>query len=175
MKELKENISSAIKVLQHELSTLRVGRAHPSILDGVKVDYYGTQTPVSQVAAINAPEARMLTIKPWDKSQLKPIEKAIRESTLDLNPQIDSDIIRVAMPVPTEERRKDLTKTARSYGEKCKVSIRGARHNARDRADALNNENEAETIRKSIEEAVSEAMKQVDGIVSTREKEILTQ
>src|SRR4029079_4524877 len=100
--------------------------------DGVRVDYYGTMTPLNQMAHINIPEPRLLTVKPWDKTQMKAVEKALRESDLGLNPQADGDLIRLPLPPLTEERRKEFVKIARKYGEECKVTIRKARHAALD-------------------------------------------
>src|SRR5450755_3447627 len=123
-KELLSSIAKAHDVLRRELAKLRAGRAHPSLLDGVRVDYYGTMTPLAQMAHVNVPEPRLLTVKPWDKSAMKIVEKALRENDLGLNPQTDGDIIRVPLPPLTEERRKEYVKIARKYGEDCKIVIR---------------------------------------------------
>src|SRR6185312_4316933 len=103
-KELASSIAKAHDALKRELSKLRAGRAHPSLLEGIRVDYYGTSTPLAQMAHVNVPEPRLITVKPWDKSQTKAVEKAIRESDLGLNPQPDGDIIRIPLPPLTEER-----------------------------------------------------------------------
>lgn len=131
-KELVAALAKAQEVLKRDLAKLRAGRANPALLDGVKVDYYGTLTVLSQMAHINVPEPRLLTVKPWDKTQVKAVEKAIRESELGLNPQADGDIIRIPLPPLTEERRRDFVKLAKKYGEECKVTIRKARHDALD-------------------------------------------
>jgi ribosome recycling factor len=177
-KELTSAISKAHDALRRELAKLRAGRAHPNLLEGIRVDYYGTSTPLAQMAHVNVPEARMITVKPWDKSQIKAVEKALRESDLGLNPQPDGDIIRIPLPPLTEERRKEFVKIARKYGEECKVSIRKARHDALDMLNALEGDGEASADdvdrgKKKAEETVSDGSKQVDSIVGSKEKDIL--
>src|SRR5688572_21540747 len=141
--ELTESVQKAHGSLKRELGKLRTGRAHPSMLDSLRVDYYGQATPISQMATVNAPEPRLLMIKPWDKSQVKAVEKAIRESDLGLNPQVDGELIRIPVPALSEERRRDLVKVARKHGEECKVGIRRARHEALDILTELKKEGEA--------------------------------
>jgi ribosome recycling factor len=177
-KELLSSISKAHDVLRRELAKLRAGRAHPSLLEGVRVDYYGTMTPLAQMAHINVPEARLLTVKPWDRSAMKAVEKAIREADLGLNPMTDSDIIRVPLPPLTEERRKEFVKIARKYGEECKVTIRKARHEALDMLSQVESEGGAsadavDRAKKKAEETVADGGKQVDSLVSGKEKDIL--
>ncbi len=177
-KELVSAIGKALEVLKRDLSKLRAGRANPGLLDGVKVDYYGTMTPLAQMAHVNVAEARLLVVKPWDRSQVKAVEKAIRESDLGLNPQADGEIIRLPLPPLTEERRRDFVKLAKKYGEECKVSIRKARHDALDMLTQIDTEGEAsadevDRAKKRSEETVSDAAKQVDTIVSHKEKDIL--
>jgi ribosome recycling factor len=174
-KELLSSIAKAHDVLRRELAKLRAGRAHPSLLDGVRVDYYGTMTPLAQMAHVNVPEPRLLTVKPWDRSVMKAVEKAIREGDMGLNPMTDGDIIRVPLPPLTEERRKEFVKIARKYGEECKVTIRKARHEALDMLGAIDDES-ADAIdraKKKTEETVAEGTKQVEGLVSAKEKDIL--
>ena len=175
-KELVSAIGKAHDALKRELSKLRAGRAHPSLLDGIRVDYYGTVTPLGRMAHINIPEPRLITVKPWDKSAMKGVEKAIREADLGLNPQPDGDIIRVPLPPLTEERRREFVKIARKYGEECKVTIRKARHDALDMLNALEGEVSADLIdrgKKKAEETVAEGSKQVDTSVASKEKDIL--
>lgn len=175
-KELVSSIGKAHEVLKRELAKLRAGRAHPSLLEGVRVDYYGAITPLAQMAHINVPEPRLLVVKPWDRSAMKGVEKAIREADLGLNPQPDGDIIRVPLPPLTEERRKEFVKIARKYGEECKVTIRKARHEALDMLSALDTEVSADIVdrgKKKAEETVAEGSKQVDALVSGKEKDIL--
>src|SRR5580698_10701268 len=177
-RELVAAIGKAMEALKRDLAKLRAGRANPGLLDGVKVDYYGTLTPLSQMAHVNVPEARLITVKPWDKSQVKAVEKAIREGDLGLNPQTDGDLIRIPIPPLTEERRKDFVKIARKYAEECKVTIRKARHDALDFLSELDTGGEAsaddvDRAKKKVEETVAEGAKQVDGIVGNKEKDIL--
>ncbi len=176
--ELKDSIEKAKEALRRELSKLRTGRAHPAMLDSLRVDYYGQTTPISQMATVNVPEPRMLTVKPWDKSQVQAVEKALRESDLHLNPQVDGDLIRIPIPALSEERRKELVKIAKKQGEECKVAVRKARHEALDMLNELkesgsSSEDEVERAKKKAEETVSEAGQSVDQIIAGKEKEIL--
>jgi len=177
-KELVSGIAKAHEVLKRDLAKLRAGRANPSLLDGVKVDYYGTMTPLAQMAHVNVPEPRLITVKPWDKTQVKAVEKALRESDLGLNPQADGDIIRLPLPPLTEERRRDFVKLAKKYGEECKVTIRKARHDALDMLGQIEAEGEAsadevDRAKRRSEDTVAEASKQVDATVGHKEKDIL--
>ncbi len=178
LEDLKSAIEKAHEALKRELSKLRTGRAHPGMLDSVKVDYYGSPTPISQMAAVGVPEPRMLTIKPWEKSQVQPIDKALRESSLGLNPQVDGALIRVPIPPLSEERRRDLSKIAKKNGEDCKIGIRKARHEAIDMLTEMKKngdvgEDEVERAKKKAEEIVGDASKTVDSLVATKEEEIL--
>lgn len=177
-KELITAISKAHDALRRDLSTLRAGRANPALLDGIRVDYYGTMTPLSQMAHINVPEARLLTVKPWDKTAMKAVEKAIREADLGLNPQSDGDILRLPLPPLTEERRKEFVKIAKKYGEECKVTIRKGRHEAIDMFKEIDDAGDAsaddvERAKKKAEDTVSEGIKQVDALIASKEKDIL--
>jgi ribosome recycling factor len=177
-KELLSAIAKALEVLKRDLAKLRAGRANPGLLDSVRVDYYGTMTPLAQMAHVNVPEPRLITVKPWDKTQVKAVEKALRESDLGLNPQADGDLIRLPLPPLTEERRRDFVKLAKKYGEECKVTIRKARHDALDMLGQIESEGEAsaddvDRAKKKAEETVADSVKQVDGIVSHKEKDIL--
>ena len=177
-KELIAAIAKAHDSLRRDLGKLRAGRANPNLLDGIRVDYYGSVTPLNQMAHINVPEARMITVKPWDKSQMKAVEKALRESDLNLNPQPDGDIIRIPLPPLTEERRKEFVKIARKYGEECKVTIRKARHDALDMLTELDegggtSADDVDRAKKKTEETVSDLVKQVDTILGQKEKDIM--
>jgi ribosome recycling factor len=177
--ELESSIEKAEEALKRELSKLRTGRAHPGMLESLRVDYYGTPTPIAQMAAVNVPEPRLLTIKPWEKSAVQLIDKAIRESNLGLNPQTDGDLIRVPVPPLSEERRKDLTKIARKTGEESKIAVRKARHDALDMLNELKagkevSEDAVERAKKRVEDIMSLAGTKVDGLVAAKEKEILT-
>lgn len=178
LEELDQSIQKAVEALRRELAKIRTGRAHPSLLDSVRVDNYGAQMPLSQMATINVPEARMLTVKPWDKSQIKAIEKAIVQSPLGLNPQNDGELIRVPLPPLTEERRKELVKLARAAGEDTKVAIRHARREANDMIDSLKNdkdisEDDADRAKKRIDDTVHGGTDSVDKVVGKKEKDIL--
>lgn len=178
IEELKSGLAKAHESLKRELAKIRTGRAHPSILDSVRVDAYGSPTPIAQLATINVPEARMLTIKPWDKSQIKAIEKALLQSPLGLTPQNDGEIIRVPLPPLTEERRKEFVKIARRSGEDCKVAIRKARHEAKEMIESLVDdkeigEDDGERGYKEVEELIQRASAEVDQIVARKEKDIL--
>jgi ribosome recycling factor len=177
-KELQGSIAKAHDVLKRELAKLRAGRANTNLLDGVKVDYYGTMTPLAQMANINVPEPRLITVKPWDKSQAKAVEKALRETDLGLNPQLDGDLIRIPLPPLTEERRKEFVKIAKKYGEECKVTIRKARHEALDMLSSIDSEgaasaDEVDRAKKKAEDLVADSGKQVDQMISHKEKDIL--
>ncbi|MEO8184112.1 MAG: ribosome recycling factor [Deltaproteobacteria bacterium] len=176
--ELDQAIEKAQASLKRDLAKLRTGRAHAGMLDGIRVEYYGQVTPLPQMATVAVPEPRLLTVKPWDKEQLKNVERALRESDLGLNPQVDGQLIRVPIPPLTEERRKDLVKIAKKNAEECRVGIRKARHDAIDmigefKQDGAMSEDEADRAKKRVEEVVSAAGQAVDAIVHTKEKEIL--
>jgi ribosome recycling factor len=177
-KELVSSIGKAHEALKRDLAKLRAGRATPSLLDNIRVDYYGAITPLAQMAHVNVPEARLITVKPWDKTTVKAVEKAIRESDLNLNPQTDGDLIRIPLPPLTEERRKEFVKIARKYGEECKVSIRKARHDALDMLTEIDDGGDAssddvERAKKKAEEIVSDSVKVVDQIIAQKEKDIM--
>lgn len=178
LSELKQGIEKAKDALRRDLAKLRTGRAHAGMLESIRVDYYGQTTPIAQMASVNVPEPRMLTVKPWDKSQVQAIEKAIRESDLGLNPQVDSELIRIPIPALSEERRRDLVKIAKKHGEECKVAVRKTRHDALDLLNEIEKDggaskDDVDRGKKKAEEIVSEAGSAVDQIVQQKEKEIL--
>jgi len=177
-KELAIALSKSHDALKREVAKLRAGRANTSLLDSIRVDYYGTMTPLSQMANVSVPEARLLTVKPWDKTAIKAVEKALRESELSLNPQVDGDVVRIPLPPLTEERRKDFVKIARKYGEECKVAIRKHRHDALDMLASVESDggasaDEVERGKKKVEEMVAEGVKHVDTMIAHKEKDIL--
>jgi ribosome recycling factor len=177
-KDLASSVGKSHEALKRELTKLRAGRANASLLDGIKVDYYGTPTPLTQMAHINVPEPRLLTVKAWDKTQVKAVEKALRESDLGLNPQVDGDVVRIPLPPLTEERRKEFVKIARKYGEECKVGIRKARHDALDmlsqlETDGESSADEVDRGKKKVEEIVTDGVKHVEAMISAKEKDIL--
>jgi ribosome recycling factor len=177
-KELGGSLAKSHDALKRELTKLRAGRASAALLDGIKADYYGTPTALAQMAHVNIPEPRLITVKPWDKTQVKAVEKALRESDLGLSPQVDGDLIRIPLPPLTEERRREFVKIARKYGEECKVAIRKSRHDALDLLAQLETEGESsadevERAKKKVEELVQDAVKHVDTIIANKEKDIL--
>jgi ribosome recycling factor len=175
--ELEKDITKAHEALKRELAKIRTGRAHPSLLESVRVEIYGSQMPISQCATVAAPEARMLTVKPWDKTQLKAIEKAIVQSPLGLNPQSDGDILRIPMPPLTAERRKDLAKIVKKNGEDTKVAVRKARHDAKDMLENLKtegeiSEDELERAQKKVEELIQKGVGEIDAIIARKDKDL---
>jgi ribosome recycling factor len=177
-KELGGSLAKSHDALKRELTKLRAGRASAALLEGIKADYYGTPTALAQMAHVNIPEPRLITVKPWDKTQVKAVEKALRESDLGLSPQVDGDLIRIPLPPLTEERRREFVKIARKYGEECKVAIRKSRHDALDLLAQLETEGESsadevERAKKKVEELVQDAVKHVDTIIANKEKDIL--
>ncbi len=177
-KDLAGSLAKSHDALKRELASLRAGRASASLLDGVRADYYGTPTPLAQMAHINVPEPRLITVKPWDKTQVKAVDKALREADLGLNPQIDGDLVRIPLPPLTEERRKEFVKIAKKYGEECKVGIRKHRHEALDMLTSVENDGEAsadevDRAKKKVEETVTEAVKHVDQMIAHKEKDIM--
>lgn len=175
--DLGSSISKSIEAFKRELSKLRTGRAHAGMLDSVRVDYYGTATPITQLATINVPEPRLLTVRPWDKGAVKSVDRALRESDLGINPLLDGDVIRIPIPQLTEERRKDLVKHVKRLGEDCKVAIRKHRHDAIDMLTSMEDDGDASEddvgrARKRVEEIVSEAAKKVDDVQQAKEKDV---
>lgn len=178
LKEMEERMSKAIASLKKDLATLRAGRANPAMLDKIMVDYYGTPTPISQLANINAPEPRMLQIQPWDKTALKEIDRAIQQSDLGLTPTNDGVLIRIAVPPLTEERRKELVKTAGKSGEEAKVAIRNIRRDANDDVKKLEkaatiSEDESRRHQETIQKTTDKYIAEVDRVVKEKEKDIL--
>jgi ribosome recycling factor len=176
--ELEAGIVKAQEALRRDLGKLRTGRAHPAMLDSIRADYYGTPTPLAQMANISVPEPRMLTVKPWDKSAIQAVDKAIRESDLGLNPQSDGDLIRVPIPALSEERRRDLVKVAKRTGEDCKIAVRKVRHEAIAMLNDLKkegdlSEDDVERAKKRVEDVVGAAGQAIDSVIQTKEKEIL--
>lgn len=176
--ELKDGVDKSLESLRRELSKVRTGRAHPSILDRVRVDYYGVPTPISQMANIGVPDGSMLTVKPWEKNQVSNIDRAIRDSDLGLNPQMDGDLLRIPIPPLTEERRKEMVKMTKRCGEDAKVAVRKHRRDALDMVATLVkdgdvSEDDGARGEKKIEDVIGEATKRVDQAVSDRESQIM--
>jgi ribosome recycling factor len=176
--EASEAMEKTIEHLEYELTKIRAGKANPSMLDGVKVDYYGTPTPLKNVANVNTPDARTITVQAWEKKMLEPIGKAIMEANLGLNPQNNGEVIIISVPMLTEERRKDLSKRAHSEGEHAKVGIRNARKDAMEfikqaQKDGLA-EDEAKSGEIKIQELTDRYNKRVDEVVAVKDKDIMT-
>jgi ribosome recycling factor len=178
LKELRQGIEKTIEALRRDLGKVRTGRANAVMLDGVRVDYYGVSTPLNQMANISVPEPRLIIVKPWEKGQVKAVDKAIREADLGLNPQVDADIIRIPIPALTEERRKEMVKLTKKYGEECKVAVRKHRRDAMEMLDTLDKDgdvssDEADRAKKKVEEVMAETTKHIDGIIAAKEKDIV--
>lgn len=176
--EAIEQMKKAMDHLQAELNKIRAGKAHPSMLASIQVDYYGSITPLAQVANVNTPDPRTLSVQPWEKQMLEPIATAIINSNLGLNPQSNGDMILINVPVLTEERRRDLTKMVRAEGEHAKVSLRNARKEANDAIKAEEKDGLSEDMAKTAEAKVQEITdgynKQVDKILDVKEQDLMT-
>ena len=176
---LKERMEKSIGAFKEKLSEIRAGRANPAILNKVKIDYYGTPTPINQVAGVSVPEARLIVIKPWDVSVLKDIEKAILASDIGLNPNNDGKVIRLAFPELTEERRKDLAKEIRKIAEEAKVAIRAIRRDGIDEATVKQKnseitEDELKSAETEIQKITDKYIDEIDKILADKEKEIMS-
>src|SRR5262245_62807785 len=177
-KRTEDHMHKTLELLMHELGGIRTGKASPAILDSIRVNYYGQQVPVKQVANISVPDARMITIQPWDRSLIQEIEKAIQASELGLNPQNDGGTIRLPIPQLTEERRKDLVKVVKRIGEDSKVAVRNVRRDTNERIKKLEKEHDIseDEMRKkteAIQKLTDSYIKKVDDAVAAKEKEIL--
>jgi ribosome recycling factor len=176
--ETQDRMAKTIAALTGELKRIRTGRASASVLDGIRVDYYGTLTPLNQMATIAVPESRLLTIQPWDATVIKDIEKAILRSDLGLTPSNDGKLIRIAIPPLSEERRKELVKLVQKTGEEHKVAVRNIRRDANElikgfKKDGDISEDDAFKAQDRIQKITDEYIERVDAICKTKEKEIL--
>ncbi|MDD6795926.1 MAG: ribosome recycling factor [Clostridiaceae bacterium] len=179
IKKSEEKMTKTIGVLKSDLQTMKAGRANPTMLDRVQVEYYGSLCPISQVANVSAPEPRVLMITPWEKTILKDIEKAILKSDLGLNPSNDGNVIRLVIPELTEETRKNLVKTVKKTGEEAKVAIRSIRRDANEKIKAMKKSNEAteDELKKGeddVQKVTDSFVKQVDTLIQAKEKEIMS-
>ena len=177
--EIKQKMDKSIDNLNEKFSEVRAGRANPAILNKVKIDYYGTPTPINQVAGISVPEARLIVIQPWDISILKEIEKAILASDIGINPNNDGKVIRLAFPELNEERRKELVKDIKKLAEECKVAIRNSRRDGMDIAkkeqkDGEVTEDELKQAETKIQELTDKSIEEIDKILENKEKEIMS-
>src|SRR5712664_1665098 len=179
LKDAESRMGAALEALGREFATVRTGRASTGLLDAIRVDYYGTPTPLNQMASISVPDARTLTIQPWEASQLKAIEKAIMASDLGLTPINDGKIVRLAMPSPTEERRKHLAKTVHKIAEETRVVVRNIRREANDRLKALSkdkkiSEDEERRGHDQIQKTTDKFVAKVEELLKKKEQEILS-
>ena len=176
--EAEEKMEKAVVVAKEDLAAIRTGRAHPAMFNKIVAEYYGTMTPINQLASFSVPEARMAVVTPFDKSSLRNIEQAIRDSDLGVNPTNDGHIIRVVFPELTEERRKEFIKVAKTKGEDAKISIRGVRRKAKEQIDkAIKDgdvgEDEGRRGEKELDDTTSKYVAQVDELLKHKEAELL--
>ncbi len=179
IQDASKRMHKAIENLQNEFNKLRSGRAHPSLLDQIQVDYYGSQSPLSQVANINVEDARTLSITPWDRQMVAAIEKAIRTSDLGLNPATSGTVIRIPLPALTEERRKDLVRVVRQETEGARVSIRNIRRDANTAIKALLkdktiSEDDERRLEDQVQKLTDESIAQVDKLLSEKEQDLMS-
>lgn len=176
--DLNDNFEKAYSALQRDLKRIRTGRANANLLDTIRVDYYGQPTPLNQVAAVQIPEARMITIKPWESHLLKEIERAIQQSDLGLNPSNDGTLIRLSIPQLTEDRRKQLARKVRELGEEGKIRVRNARRDANTLLKELEKdgdltEDDLKRTLKVVQDRTDKAIAKVDTIIASKEQELL--
>lgn len=175
----ESKMTDAVNFLEEDLKTYRVGKANPSVFNPVMVDYYGTPTPLQQVAAINVPDAKTLTIQPWEKSLISKIEKAIIDANIGLTPSNNGEVIRCTVPALTEDRRKDLIKKAKAAGEQGKIIVRNSRRDAVDllkkaqKNDGMSEDTEKEA-EAEVQKLTDKLIKKIDELVSAKEKDIMT-
>lgn len=177
--EIKEKMNKTIDNLNEKFAEIRAGRANPAILNKVKINYYGTPTPINQVAGVSVPEARLIVIQPWDMSVLKEIEKAILASDIGLNPNNDGKVIRLSFPELTEERRKELVKEIKKMAEESKIAVRNIRRDGIDLAKKLQKdgemtEDELKSAENKIQEITDKSIEEIDKMTENKEKEILS-
>ena len=175
----KEKMNKSLNSLGNEFASIRAGRANPNVLDKVTVDYYGTPTPINQVGTVSVSEGRTLVISPWEKNMLKAVEKAIQASDIGINPTNDGNVVRLTFPQLTEERRKELCKTIKKYGEECKVTIRSIRRDSMEKFKAMKKnseitEDDMKDCEKKVQDLTDKFCAEVDKTVAEKEKEIMT-
>ena len=178
LKLYEDKMEKSLDVLLDEYASIRAGRANPHVLDRLRIDYYGTPTPIQQVGNVTVPEARMIVIQPWEKSLLKEIEKAILVSDLGINPTNDGNVIRLVFPELTEERRKDLVKEVKKKGEEGKVAIRNIRRDGNDAFKKLAktevSEDEIKGLEDDLQKLTDKYVKDIDALIDSKSKEIMT-
>ncbi|MGE5616310.1 MAG: ribosome recycling factor [Bacillota bacterium] len=177
-KQATDKMAKSVETLKHDLAKVRTGRAHPGLVDHLKVDYYGTETPIPQVANVTLADARTIQIQPWDKKMIHAVEKAIRDSDLGVNPATTGDVIRVPMPALTEERRREMTKIVKHEGENAKVAVRNIRRDAITHLkDLLKNhdvrEDEEKRAQDEVQKMTDKAIADIDKLVQEKEKDLM--
>ena len=177
-KEAKDKMAGAIEAMEHDFVTLRTGRASAGLLEGVLVQSYGTPMPINQVATISIPDARSIMIQPWDRNMIAPIEKAILQANLGVTPNNDGRVVRITIPQPTEERRKDLVKKAHQMAEKCRVAVRNVRRHCNEELKRMEkakeiSENEQGVAEDKIQKITNQYIEEVDRHLAVKEKEIM--
>lgn len=178
LKDTRKQMKNTLKHLEQELQHIRAGKASPDMLDGIKVDAYGTQMPLNQISSISTPDPRTIVIQPWDKSTIEPIEKAIMAANLGFNPQNDGSLIRINVPALTEERRKELVKKAKEVTENAKISFRSIRKTGNDEAKKLEKqgvaEDETKRLENDIQKATDEFTQKANELLEAKENDIMT-
>lgn len=178
LQQYEDRMKKSIEFLEGDYNTIRAGRANPHVLDKIRVDYYGTPTPIQQVGNVTVPEPRIIQIAPWEKSMLKAVEKAIQASDLGINPSNDGSVIRLVFPELTEERRKDLAKEVRKKAEEGKVAIRNIRRDGNDYLKKLGktevSEDEIKQMEEQLQKTTDKYIKEVDGLMEKKTKELMT-
>ena len=174
--EAQGKMNKSIEMLSQSLATLRTGRASAAMLSGINVDYYGSPTPLNQISSITVPEPRQLLIKPYDKNDVKAIVAAINASDIGINPINEGQLVRLNIPAMTEERRREVSKQARKYGEECKVTVRNIRRDYMElvKLDEEMSEDYQKRVEDDIQKVTDEAVKKIDSIIAEKEKEIMT-
>ena len=176
--EAKNSMQSSLSFLEKELAKIRAGKANPGMLDGAKVDYYGTPTEISQVANINTPDARSIVVQPWEKNMVSPINKAIMDANLGFTPRQEGDMLRIVIPPLTEERRRELSKAAKTEIENAKVNVRNVRRNVMDKVKKLKDkavpEDEVKQVEKELQDITDKHIAECDKIYAAKEKEIMS-
>ena len=178
LKEYEDKMKRSLDFLAQQFATVRAGRANAGVLDQIQVDYYGSPTPIQQVASVSSPDPRTLMIQPWDGSILRDIERAILASELGINPQNDGKVIRLVFPQLTEERRKELAKQVRKYGEESKVAVRNIRRDAMDKfkkqqKNSEITEDDRKEREKELQDLTDKRCKELDGLTAAKEKELM--
>src|SRR3954470_14467337 len=176
--DVKRRMQGAINAFKNDLASLRTGRASPNLLDPIQVDAYGSLMPISQVATVNVPEPRLLSVQVWDRGMVSAVEKAIRESDLGLNPQTEGQVIRLRIPEMTEQRRKEMVKVAHKYAEEARIAVRHVRRDGLDllkklKKDGVMSEDDERRHEQEVQKATDQSIAEADGLLASKEKEIM--